>query len=374
MGRYELVTKYSGVVPAGKGTGAVPVFKTGVNSRMSLSDRVAALQCESDKEADRVAADPQLLKAKLDSIDANPQTVALQRRHADGGSIQQSSITSTIRSARDVPERGHMWKAPGDGELQNIPMAHCKTVQQTAADGYVRNQDHEFLSRVRKMEKDDDDERAAQVKGQARADEKTNLRSAAVVHKRETDIRFAPPPMEFLQVKRAVPNAVRANASDSVKFTHVTLPSHYSLEFQEPNARLAECKQNHDDRLADMGLLANELALGSVSGCVDLQSGSAKDFDHIVSTGYGGHAPSHARNIAKVNGPEKEVLRTYSKSPLGLSDAAHKRRRELSEKQKLQGKLDDTADEALRQVKETAARGKTVTSASLRHSQLLRGI
>jgi hypothetical protein len=46
----------------------------------------------------------------------------------------------------------------------------------------------------------------------------------------------------------------------------------------------------------------------------------------------------------------------------------------LSEKQKLQGKLDDTADEALRQVKETAARGKTVTSASLRHSQLGRGL
>ena len=137
-------------------------------------------------------------------------------------------------------------------------------------------------------------------------------------------MRFAPPPMAFDRIVRAVPNAVKANASDSVKFTHAPVPSHYDLEMANPQRRLAECKAAMDDR-PEMALLKNELALGAVSGCVDLQCGSAKDFDHVVSCSYGGHCPSHPRNIAKVNGPEKEMLRTYSKSTIGLTSAAHKK-------------------------------------------------
>lgn len=372
MGRFDLDFKYTGVVAHGKGSGGVATFKTGVNSRMPLSQRVEPLH-DAALDADQLDAykDADALKQKLAKTTASAQDVALQRRHPDGGSVLQSSVVATIRSASDIPPRAKMHVAAGDGEIQKIPMANCRSVFSTSTDHFVHNRDTGFMSRVRQLEKADDDERAAQVKANKRADEKTNLRSAAVVHKRETDPRLAPTPMQFDRIPRAVPNAVRANASDSVRFTHAAVLSHNSLEFADPNQRSIECRTALEDR-PEMGALKFELALDSVSGSVDLQAGTAKDFDHIVSSGYGGHCPAHPRNISRVNGPAREVLRTYSKSPIGLTSAAH-RKRTSSIYSLLPAMSEARAEEALKAMNASIGAAQGVTSASLRHTQALRG-
>jgi hypothetical protein len=373
MGKtFELCTKYTGCMPHGKQAGAVATFKTGVNSRLPLSARVEPLHsAREDAESLDAHKQPAELAAKLQSIKPTAQDVALQRRHPDGGSIQQTSVVSTIKSSADAPPRAKMHVAEGDGQIQNIPMTQCRTIFSTSTDSFVHNRDMGFLSRVRKIEKDDDDARAAEVQARARADEKTNLRSAAVVHKRETDPRMAPPPMQFDRVPRAVPNAVKANASDSVRFTHAPVPSHSQLEFADPRQRLEECRAAVLSR-ADAGILKNELALGSVSGSVDLQAGTAKDFDHIVSSGYGGHCPAHPRNISAVQGPAKEVLRTWSKSPLGLVSAAHKKK--SASIYSLLPQLSEEKTEAARASMQASIRAAPkVTSASLRHTMAVRG-
>jgi hypothetical protein len=316
--RYEVSHRYTGVAPAGSTANAPQAtFKTGVNSRMPLTMRCAtptlpdissgSVQCAM------LATGERAFTASVKDGGVKPLEIALPRRHYGGASPFAPS--ASIRSAADIAPRAHEYVAPADADAPAITMASHRSAAHSMSEAYATNPNAGLMSRVRQIEAVDDAARAAQVKGNARADEKTNLRTAAIVHKRETDPRLAPAKELYSTGPRTRPNAVRQNASDSVRFTYMQQPSSYEVEYKAPYDTHEGAHLVHDSvRLPRP--LRYERAIVEVAGGSDLMPGTSKVMPHIVSHGYTGHVPAHPRNVARINGPGHEVLREHSRCAL----------------------------------------------------------
>jgi len=271
-------------------------LKTRVSEHMALKDRVKAIQ--SIAAAHAATPDPASVAA--------PTSFFLQKRHV-GHTTYEDSATAFVRSAADVPARAKERESTGTATIAPF----SATTTQRAAISYAGGDSPDFFSRVRAVERVDDDNRHSLEDPKTRNGAAKNLRCAAIQVKRENDPRFAPPPQTFTRVPRAGSCAPKKLNSDVTKFTHVPAKSSSQIDFLPP----METAKVADGLLKSIGehnRLAADRALVTCATASDLFQGTAKAREEVVS-GFMGHVPAHKHNITRINGTEKEKLREFSK-------------------------------------------------------------
>ena len=292
---------YGGFVP--KSEVEVMPDKTAMNKRMPLDQRVTPLQATR-----RAVSQP---AHTSDEAKSRIRSYFLPKRHV-GYTTYTEQSTDYVKSAADVPPRA---KEPiSESDKQALPKFVAKTEKQIAthtANGQVPD----YFSRVRKIEKEDDDARRNVTVAPTRSGAAHNLRTVDISRKRENDESLRPPKEEFVRVQKRTPNGLPPPAPcEQVKLTALPPHTSHELEFADPRPRMDTLLKTAATE--QMSKTATKLMTLTAS-TRDMFEGTAKARSDVIP-GYMGHVPAAKSNTQKVKA-DAEVLRQFSKCSVRLS-------------------------------------------------------
>jgi hypothetical protein len=307
-------------------------LKTAVSERLPLAERAK----QAAEAAVRSSSTP-------GPNSAVPRSYYLPKRHT-GTTTYAEATQAYVRSGSDVPPRANersFMNTISDDTARNATFDATATTK-LATMGYCEREDESFYSRVRVLERRDDDARHSLEDPKTRSGAAKNLRCSAIQVKREHDPELAPEPLHFKKVERARPNATVTNsgimlgaarsasagpaavcsphsfsASSSFgKANFLASGSTHTLDYPDPRTSIANANATLN---ATMGktLLASDRALVENATSHDLFAGTAKAAQDVCS-GYMGHVPAHPSNVSRVNG-SGDVRRAHTKNFISVT-------------------------------------------------------
>lgn len=257
-------------------------LKTGVNSRVGISDRLPPQEPES----------------------TNKWSV----KRGVGQTMYTASSNAFISSAADIPTRK---KEPRLGGSSGGRTFVGLTTGQANADAYIGGgRDTSFYSRARQVEHHDDSKRHTLDSIPTRSGASHNQRTVDIMRKREENPELKPPKESFsIPPRRPLNGEPPKTALEKVRFTYTVPNSSQQIDFQEPSGVLP----------AHLGQTMNvqRRALSETASSRDLFPGTAKSRADILP-GYLAHVPSDESNIAKLKG-DADILRLYTKAGASVS-------------------------------------------------------
>lgn len=291
--------------------------KTTVSERMSLEKR--ALQAADAMQSRSFAQTPDFSVSRAATGGGAPATESfnksyfLQKRHV-GYTTYATASQSFVRSATDVPKR--ITERDFYSDQAEAPRFEFDgtTVTREATQSYAGGDDTAFFSRVRKVERNDDDARHSVEDPKTRSGAAKNLRCSAIQNKREQDPTFAPLPMHFQRVPLVRPNPLTAAGGASAPIGKACLQvagSTQQLDFPDPRV-VAEQARAVLAFKQGRTLLASDRALVEGASSKDLFAGTSKASEEVVS-GFMGHVPANPSNVSKVKGASDQ-LRAHTKT------------------------------------------------------------
>jgi hypothetical protein len=281
---------YTGHVPAK----VVREFavKAGPSTRMPLDQRVKPVQ---GAMALTKAATPEPIRSYF-----------LPKRHVGTTSYAEASC-AYIRCSADAPPRAHEQKPL----IESLaPKFTAKTCQQVCQEAVAAPPPANFFSKVRQVEKCDDDNRGGVTIAPTRSGAAHNLRNVDIMRKREQDANLAPPKTEFKFVPKRSKNGIPPpTAAESVHFTHLSPLSSNQAEYQSPSA----LRSLTEDRAKS----SVQRALTECASTKEMFAGTPKARSDLPP-GYMGHVPAHRRNLSLLHG-DADDLRMYTKNSINVS-------------------------------------------------------
>jgi hypothetical protein len=301
----------------------VLAMKTGVSERLPLAERAA--QAAHAQQRTSATPDPRNPESRFQ------QSCFLPKRHAGHTSYGEAS-SAFVRSASDVPIRANERTfMPGVDEsaAKNVAFTATTTNKESTV-SYCQPENSAFFSKVRVLERQDDDARHSLEDPKTRSGAALNLRCSAIQKKREHDPTLAPEPLKFRPVERARPSetavgpvprrsasvqptgaAASFSGSGYGKAMFMASGSTQSLDFPDPRNVATSATATF---AANQGatLLAADRAMVTTATSRDLMAGTAKASADVCS-GYMGHVPANPTNVARVRG-SGDNLRAHAKS------------------------------------------------------------
>ena len=212
-----------------------------------------------------------------------------------------AAMTSTIRSAADIPPRGK--EAQPVTEISAGAFDASSTMH-VATSTLLKNGLHEtFYSHVRQIERVDDDGRKLG---------KGSQRTVDIMNKRETHPDMQPPPVEFIRTVRRTPQDVMPppNVAQQVSCTHLGPLSTSQTDYKPPSTLLPQ--------IIDQKMATQRRVLSETGSAHDLFYGTPKARSDVVP-GFMGHCPQAPSNIQAIKGDGVEILRPHAKCAVNLA-------------------------------------------------------
>jgi hypothetical protein len=283
-------------------------LKTIVNTRASLDTRCAPIQSRHTNSktigAGLGASMAALVSSSSGADGAFKTAVRLMPKRQCDETSYTAAMTSTIRSASDVPPRGKEVTATSSVTAGAFDAA---STMHSATSAQLRNglQEH-FYSDVRQIERRDDD---------CRTLGKGSQRTVDIMLKRETDPTMQPPPQEFLRTVRRTPADVLppVSVAQMVQCTHLGKPSTHQIDFQAPAVRLPGS--------LDTTFTTQSKIVSGTGSAHDLFYGTPKARGEVIP-GYMGHCPAAPCNISAIKGETNEIQRPHAKCSVNLASSS----------------------------------------------------
>jgi hypothetical protein len=263
-------------------------LKTGVSTRVSISDRLNSAQSEAP------AANKWSMKRGVDQT------------------VYSESTKAFVSSAADIPIRMKEPRLGAQGSEGSKLFA--VTTCQSNTDSYVQGgRDPSFFSRARRAEQVDDSMRHTLDTIPTRSGASHNQRTVDIMRKREECAELKPPKETFMiPPRRPLNGEPPKTALESVRFTYTVPDSSQQLDFKQPSSIIP----------SHLGQKMNiqRRALSETASARDMFPGTAKSRADILP-GYLAHVPADESNIAKLHG-ETDVLRAYTKAGASVSGSS----------------------------------------------------